>query len=58
MENKELLKQEEEKMKAMYSAEPCHLIKAMFIGLLIEATALAILFGIGRILANLFVFMG
>lgn len=57
MENKELLKQEEEKMKLMYG-EPCHLIKAMFIGLLIEATALTILFGIGRILASLFVFMG
>ena len=46
-------KNEKEEMKVMYG-EPCHLIKGMFVALLIEGTAIMALIGIGRILANLF----
>ena len=53
MENKELLKQEEEKMKAMYSAEPCHLLKGMAVAFLIEAIAFGVLVGVGYLLSLL-----
>lgn len=53
MENKELLKQEEEKMKAMYSAEPCHLLKGMAVAFLIEAVAFGALVGVGYLLSLL-----
>lgn len=52
MNNKEMLK-EEEKMKVMYSSEPCHLIKGMLVALAIEAVAFGTLIGIGLLLATL-----
>lgn len=53
MENKELLKQQEEKMKAMYSAEPCHLLKSMAVAFLMEAIACVALVGVGYLLSLL-----
>lgn len=50
---KEMLKEEEEKMKLIYG-EPCHLIKGMFVALLIEGTAIALLLGAAKLIANLF----
>ena len=53
MNNKDILKHEEEKMKLMYG-EPCHLIKGMFVALLIEGTAIVLLLGAAKLIANLF----
>lgn len=53
MDNKEILKQQEEKMKAMYSAEPCHLLKGMVVAVLIEAVAFGALVGAGYLLSFL-----
>ena len=53
MDNKEILSHEEEKMKVMYSSEPCHLLKGMAVALLIEAVAFGTLVGIGYLLAIL-----
>ena len=52
MENKEMLKQEEEKMKLMYG-EPCHLLKGMAVAVLIEAVAFGALVGVGYLLSFL-----
>lgn len=43
MNNKEMLKQEEEKMQVMYSGEPCHLIKGMLVALGIEAVVFGLI---------------
>ena len=53
MENKELLKKKKKKMKAMYSAEPCHLLKGMAVAFLIEAIAFGALVGVGYLLSFL-----
>ena len=55
MENKELLKQEEEKMKAMKAmyGEPCHLLKGIVVAVLIEAVAFGALVGVGYLLSLL-----
>ena len=53
MDNKEILKQQEEKLKAMYSAEPCHLLKGMAVALLMEAIACVALVGVGYLLSFL-----
>ena len=53
MNNKEILKQEEEKMKMIYSAEPCNLLRGIVFGLLIEALLVGALIGIGYLLALL-----
>lgn len=53
MDNKEILKQQEEKLKVMYSAEPCHLLKGMAVALLIEAIACVALVGVGYLLSLL-----
>lgn len=53
MNNKKEMLKEEEKMKLMYG-EPCHLIKGMFVALLIEGTAIALLLGAAKLIANLF----
>lgn len=53
MDNKEIIKQEEERMKVMYSGEPCHLLKGMAVAFLIEAVACGTLVGIGLLLAIL-----
>ena len=55
MNKKEMLKEEEEKMKLMYG-EPCHLIKGIFVALLIEGTAIALLLGAAKLIANLFMY--
>ena len=46
-------KNKKDDMKLMYS-EPCHLLKGMLVALAIEGTAIMVLIGIGRLLANLF----
>lgn len=53
MDNKEILKQQEEKLKAMYSAEPCHLLKGMAVAFIIEAIACVALVGVGYLLSLL-----
>lgn len=53
MDNKEILKQQEEKMKAMYSGEPCHLLKGMAVAFVIEAVACCTLVGVGYLLSFL-----
>lgn len=53
MDNKEILKQEEEKLQAMYSSEPCHLLKGMAVALLMEAIACVALVGVGYLLSLL-----
>lgn len=52
MENKEMLKQEEEKIKLMHG-EPRHLLKGMVVALLIEAVAFGALVGVGYLLSFL-----
>lgn len=52
MENKEMLKQEEEKMKLMHG-EPCHLLKGIVVAVLIEAIAFGALVGVGYLLSFL-----
>lgn len=52
MENKEMLRQEEEKMKLMYG-EPCHLLKGIVVAFLIEAVAFGALVGVGYLLSFL-----
>lgn len=54
MNNKEILKHEEEKMKVVYSAEPCHLLKGIVVALFIEGTAITLLLGAAKLIANLF----
>ena len=46
-------KNKKDEMKIMYG-EPCHLLKGMFVGLVIEGIIVMSLIGIGRILATLF----
>ena len=53
MDNKEILKQQEEQMKAMYSGEPCHLLKGMAVAFVIEAVACCALVGVGYLLSFL-----
>jgi hypothetical protein len=54
MNNKEILKHEEEKMKVVYSAEPCHLLKGIVVGLIIESVAVISLLLVAKLIANLF----
>jgi hypothetical protein len=54
MNNKDILKQQEEKMKAMYSAEPCHLLKGMAVAFIIESVAVISLLLVAKLIANLF----
>ena len=39
MNNKDILKHEEERMKVVYSAEPCHLLKGMAVAFILESVA-------------------
>jgi hypothetical protein len=54
MNNKEILKHEEEKMKVVYSAEPCHLLKGIAVAFILESVALISLLLVAKLIANLF----
>lgn len=55
MNNKDILKHEEEKMKVAYSAEPCHLLKGMAVAFIIESVAVISLLLVAKLIVNLFI---
>ena len=54
MNNKDIIKHEEERMKVVYSAEPCHLLKGMAVAFVIESVAMIGLLLVAKLIANLF----
>ena len=54
MDNKEILQHEEERMKVVYSAEPCHLLKSMAVAFIIESAAVISLLLVAKLIVNLF----